>query len=427
MSEKRFTSVTGSAATEPSATKPYIVEPAVAEPSQEMFQTDSGFTRGIHTEQQLWDEIFKKELYEMPFLLLPLLYEIYGMEYPRETPVTPIATEFSVESPDTKEITSIRSDMTLKVALSDIFHFECEISTDPDMSLRMYDYDSRVALTYPVRQKKIPILLKYPHSAILYLKPGVRTPEPLTCRLYFPPGKLVHAVQTQNSHTNENAKKSVQRSEAKKNQPDTADEVNTEARPSVKASLDAKNLSGTEDLSDNKSPGTEGLTDEISYVDYLIPVVKVQAYSLQQIREKHLLILIPFTPIRFRPLLKRMKKEPTFAKNELTNFYQEIILTLDEAVTDGYISEQNRKCILSLLQKAMIRVFNKTTFLSEVIHMTAPVLEFEWETVERLEKEIAVLKEENAKKDAIMAEKDAEIRALRKRRWGIFYGRRKEG
>ena len=33
---------------------------------------------------------------------------------------------------------------------------------------------------------------------------------------------------------------------------------------------------------------------------YRIPILKVQEYSLEKIEEKHLNILIPFLPIRFR-------------------------------------------------------------------------------------------------------------------------------
>ncbi|MCD7955596.1 MAG: hypothetical protein LUG93_07575 [Lachnospiraceae bacterium] len=434
---------------------------SIAESMPDDFQPDSGLPKGIHTEQQLWDEILKKEVYETPFLLLPLIREIYGEEYPKETPVTPIATEFSVERPDSKEISGIRSDTTLKVGRFGIFHFECEISTDSDMGRRTYDYDSRIALTYPERQKKKPVLLRYPHSTVLYLSPGSKIAKArgsLVCRLFFPPGQLIPTARkfysltannpetenTSNAETlrqsTENERKSRLVSEKKLNRvkADNWNEENSEIRNSEKSEKSEK-LS-LEIMTDQ--------TTELSYVDYLIPTVKVQAYSLQEIHEKKLLILIPYTPIRFRPLLGRMKKEPTFAKKQLTKFYQEIILTLDEAVTDSYISERERKVILSLLRKAMIRVFCKTPFLEEVTRMTAPILELEWETVERLKKEITVLTAEknaitaeknaitaekdaitaeNARKDAVIAERDEEIRMLRKRRPRLFYRRRKDG
>jgi len=354
---------------------------------------DHGLPTGIRTEAQLWDEILKKEVYKEPALILSLIREVFGVSYPDGTPITPIATEFSVEAPDSKIISSIRSDITMKVGSADIYHFECEISTDPDMDQRMYDYDSQIALTYPRKQNGKPVELVYPYSAVLFLKPGVRIADHLVCKVYFPA-----------------------------------------CRPEQQAEGEKK--------------------VELSCMDYIVFSVKVQKYTLQQIREKRLLLLIPFTPIRFRAMLRKEKYSVEFAKIKLTEFFREIIMILDEAVSEGFLSENGRKMILTLLRKAMIRVFCRSELIEEVVHMTAPILELEWETIERLEKENAALaakmeekeaaaakmeeekeamvakmeeeKEEMAakivaEKDAIIAEKEAEIRALRKKRRWLFY------
>lgn len=430
----------------------FSVDSSIVESMPDDFQPDSGLPKGIHTEQQLWDEILKKEVYETPFLLLPLIREIYGEEYPRETAVTPIATEFPVERPDTKEISGIRSDTTLKVGRFGIFHFECEISTDPDMGRRTYDYDSRIALTYPEKQKKKPVLLRYPRSAVLYLSPGSKAAKArgsLTCRLYFSPGQIVSTAQKLHSPTvnnpepestgsseiqrqsSENERELSPMSAKKLNQENTENWNAENPKTRISEKTEIANFGETEKL---PLKIEKDQRDELSYLDYLIPTVKVQAYTLQEIREKKLLILLPYTPIRFRPLLEKLKEKPAFAKKQLTIFYQEIILVLDEAVTDSYISEKERKVILSLLRKAMIRVFCKTPFLEEVIRMTAPILELEWETVERLEKENAALRAERnaitaeiARKDAVIAERDKEIRNLRKRHPRLFYRRRNDG
>ncbi|MCD7762209.1 MAG: hypothetical protein LUI14_03225 [Lachnospiraceae bacterium] len=260
----------------------------------------------------------------------------------------------------------------------------------------MYDYDSRIALTYSEKLENGQILLRYPYSAVLYLKSGIHISDDLICRLKFPPGKLLWIRQ--GLDLEENADGSIE---------------------TGGAAEDSESFERTE-----KSEKYANLTS----VEYIVSAVKVQSYTLQEIRQKRLLILIPFTPIRFRPILKQKEMDSDFAKRELTDFLREIILILNEAVEDDYIGEKEEKIILMLLGKAMIRVFYKTSFLQEVVQMTAPVLELEWETVARLEKEIAgVIAEKNAvtaEKDAIIAEKDAEIRRLRERRRGLFYRRR---
>ncbi|MCC8104789.1 MAG: hypothetical protein LIO99_02005 [Clostridiales bacterium] len=124
-------------------------------------------------------------------------------------------------------------------------------------------------------------------------------------------------------------------------------------------------------------------------------------------------ILIPFTPLRFRPLLEKIEDQNYdigSAKLELTNYFHEIILVLAEAVEEDYLSEANRKDILALLRKGMIRVFHKNNeLLQEVIHMTAPILELERETIARLQ---ATVKEKDMEIKALTAHRDAEIEAL---------------
>ncbi len=45
------------------------------------------------------------------------------------------------------------------------------------------------------------------------------------------------------------------------------------------------------------------------FVDYEVASVKVQSYTIQQIRELQLYILIPFTPLRSRPVPKKIREE----------------------------------------------------------------------------------------------------------------------
>ncbi|MCD7884207.1 MAG: hypothetical protein LUI87_10975 [Lachnospiraceae bacterium] len=304
-------------------------------------QMNNGLPKGIHTEAQLWDEILKKEVLEMPFLLLPVIEEIHGTAYPAGTKITPFGTEYSVERVVTKEISSIRSDAAVWIE-SQIYHFECESSTGKIIVKRTFEYDAQAALSCAEKgPEEIPWQLNFPYSTVFFLEPGTGISDRLTCRLRLP----------------------VYREDKRRT--------------------------------------------EVKDIDYAVPALKVQDYTLQEIREKKLLILIPFTPIRFRKLAgnsnasgkDQVKSEnnqepqqpnydPVFAKLELTNFSHEVILLLDEAVSTGFICEHDRKDILALFRKAMIRVFHKDEYLLEVVnHMTAPVLELERETIVRLQKE----------------------------------------
>lgn len=140
---------------------------------------------------------------------------------------------------------------------------------------------------------------------------------------------------------------------------------------------------------------------------YCVPVFQVQEYSLEEIHSKHLSVLIPFLPLRFRASSSTKLRKSS--KEELTDFFQELIIILEKEVADGYLTENNRKTILSLLSKSMIRVFYKDPgLLEEVIVLTAPLLELEFEKAERLERELV---EKLAAKDEEMKWQLAQMQA----------------
>ena len=142
---------------------------------------------------------------------------------------------------------------------------------------------------------------------------------------------------------------------------------------------------------------------------YRVPTVKVQSFSLEEIKEKHLSILIPFLPIRFRKQIpvdsdekktvkarEKCRIQTEKVKLQLTSFYHEIILILESEIADGYLSEAQAKIILQLLTKSMIRIsYRNQDVFKEVDTMTEPILELETERYERIVKEMRVeLKEE---------------------------------
>lgn len=299
-----------------------------------------GLPKNLSTEAQLWDEILKKEIFLMPEQLFSLIREIYGKSYPKHTAVKPLGTEFSVKRADTKEITSIRADVTVLIDSNDIYHFECESKNDKTMVVRMFEYDVHIALSY----QSAPLSLTFPYSAVLYLQDNRSIPDTLTCKIHF---------------------------------------------------------------QDNKT-----------YV-YKIPTVKIQTYSLKEIHQKHLSILIPFLPLRFRKLIRSGKSKQNFTKEQLTSFYKQIILILDEEVQNNFLTENNRNVILNLLHKSFVRIFYQdNALLKEVVTMTEPILELEIEkyirAVEAKTTENNLMKKELEQINETITQKDNEIAVLKK-------------
>ena len=106
-------------------------------------------------------------------------------------------------------------------------------------------------------------------------------------------------------------------------------------------------------------------------------------------------------------------------KEELTSFYQQLILILDTEVADGYLTENNRSAILSLLNKSMIRVFYRDEkLLKEVIDLTQPILELEIDKyiqeLEQTSQELEQYKKKELEDKELIASLQAQLAVLQK-------------
>lgn len=138
---------------------------------------------------------------------------------------------------------------------------------------------------------------------------------------------------------------------------------------------------------------------------YKIPTVRVQTYSLEEIRRKHLTILIPYSILRLRPRLKPNNKQK-LTKQELTEFVKEAILVLGEEMEEGYLTEQEYHDYVRLFKFAADRVLAKHPQLQEEVkHMTERWLKLPSEIRAELEHKVEEQRVE-------LAEKDAEILRL---------------
>lgn len=66
--------------------------------------------------------------------------------------LSPLAAEYPVERSRTKKMTTIYSDIAVRVGKRDIYHFECEIRYNRAMILRMLEYDVHIALEYQTHE-----------------------------------------------------------------------------------------------------------------------------------------------------------------------------------------------------------------------------------------------------------------------------------
>ena len=151
--------------------------------------------------------------------------------------------------------------------------------------------------------------------------------------------------------------------------------------------------------------------DESEHI-YQIPAVKIQSYSLEEIREKHLYLFIPYLLLRLKPRIR--SKSLPFHQKELTTFTNDIIVILPDALTNGYLTKRECSDYLSLLVHASGHIFYHHPDLhKEVQRMTKPLIILPSMQIAELEARIAEKDSQLMADKTALAEKDSEIASLR--------------
>ena len=289
-------------------------------------------TPEIIEQYYLWDEVLKKEVERYPWLILPLIQEVFRNTYPRNVEIRLIATEYVVRrihKGSGSTLNSIFADIAVQIENRDIYHMECQMNKDKGMVLRMLEYDIHIGLVHGTGAENVGKAasienrheLIMPRSVILYLSDTDSMPEEETCLIRF----------------------------------------------------------------------ADGTTHE-----YRVPVMNVQSYTTEMIEKKHLNMLIPFLPIRFRKYLNRRKngiKQPVaeVIRKDLTEFIRECIMIIDREKDNGTLTDIAGKEMIELLSLTCGYLLkNEPELKKEVRGIMKPIVMLQ---MERAEYEIKLIRE----------------------------------
>lgn len=272
-------------------------------------------TPEIIKQYYIWDEVMKREIELHPWLILPLIREVFHKTYPDETVIRLIATEYVVRRIHKEEgstLNSVYADIAVQIEKRDIYHLECQMNKDKGMVLRMLEYDIHIGLTHGIEMVSDKLSLDTgiemlaPRSVILYLNHMDNVPTEETCTIRFADG---------------------------------------------------------------------------TSCEYHVPVMKVQNYSLKMIEEKHLIMLIPFLPIRFRKYLEQKPVSGTVRK-ELTEFIRECIMIIEREKTNGTLTGLAGEDIIEFLSITCDYLFkNEPELYKEVHELMNPTIKLRREII----------------------------------------------
>ncbi|MGN0388178.1 MAG: hypothetical protein ACI4ER_05140 [Suilimivivens sp.] len=280
----------------------------------------------------IWDEIFKRELEVHPWLVLPLIKEVFHKAYPVDVKARLLSTEYvvdRVQEVSVRALNSIHADILLKVG-RDLYHFECQMEKNRDMVLRMLEYDMNIAFVHGRKERSSGNAvddIELPKSAVIYLNYPERTKEDGNLRIRF--------------------------------------------------------------------------SDGSTYL-YQPPVLKVQEYTPEMIEEKHLNMLIPFLPIRFKKNIGRKgsdgqkKAVPETVRKELTDLIHKCMMIVYREKENGTLTESARINLLDFLSRSCDYLLRDEPELHmEVRKMMEPAFKLLMEEKEELESKNEELKEKS--------------------------------
>ena len=143
-----------------------------------------------------YDDVFRTLLNDCPSLIIPIVNEIFDEEYTGRERVELSQNELFFQQLNGEEGERI-TDSSFVIITSKQrkkrYHLECQSTPDGSMVIRMFEYDVLVAIRNG-EQSKEGMVVRFPKSAVLYLRHTKKTPDKLMIRIETPEGNVSYSV-----------------------------------------------------------------------------------------------------------------------------------------------------------------------------------------------------------------------------------------
>lgn len=137
----------------------------------------------------VFDDVFRTMIEKMPYLVVPLINEVFHTSYPEDVKITQLRNEHQQD--DGKIIT----DSCLLIGKK-MYHIECQSMDDTTMAIRMIEYDFAIAIENAEKQGRI-YKIEFLKSCVLFLRSSENTPNHLEVNVIFQDGEThVYSIPT---------------------------------------------------------------------------------------------------------------------------------------------------------------------------------------------------------------------------------------
>lgn len=253
-----------------------------------------------------YDDVFRTLLNDCPGLIIPVINEVFQEHYGKDARILLLQNEHFIKQPDGAEQERITdSYFMIQERKTKKYHIECQSTSDNSMLIRMFEYDSQIALEQGTVENNT-LILRFPYSSILFLRHNEKTPNAMTVQMITPGGSVC----------------------------------------------------------------------------YPIPVLKVQAYTLDEIFEKNLLFLIPFYIFSYEKHFKDIENNEC-KLSALQLEYKSILKRLETLCQNGLINAYTKYTILNMSKKVLEHITAKYQKIKKEVGsiMGGKILQYEAKTI----------------------------------------------
>ena len=147
-----------------------------------------------------YDDVFRTLLNDCGSLILPVINEMFGEHYTGEEKIISAPNEHFMDRQDGGEKRITDSSFLVVGETKKRYHIECQSTPDHSMLVRLFEYDSQIALDDGEIRDSV-LTVAFPHTDVLYLRHNRNTPEELTVRMTTPGGEVSYPVPVMKAQT----------------------------------------------------------------------------------------------------------------------------------------------------------------------------------------------------------------------------------
>ncbi len=136
-----------------------------------------------------YDDVFRTLLERCEKLIIPVINEVFKTNYDMDEEITLISNEHYIVESDGKSVKRV-TDSCIKIRKR-LYHIECESNPKTGIEIRMIEYDFHIALSHWEREDDRAVL-RFPESAVLFLRHNDKSPDKLKVKLIMPDGSTAN-------------------------------------------------------------------------------------------------------------------------------------------------------------------------------------------------------------------------------------------